>query len=491
MSTPVQTPRPSTPDASPSDWRGHDWKKMARGFAILLLVYFAVVYAVPKPLAVKPAGWRLTGLFVATIVGQMVEPIPGGAIVLLAVAIASLIGGLTIDQALAGYGDKTAWLVLVAFFISRALLKTGLARRIALFFVRLFGKSSLGVCYALAMSDCVLAGAIPSNGARTGGVILPIARSLSEIYGSEPGPTAGVFGAFLMAAIYQNACVTSAMFYTGQASNALAARLAAGFGYQVTWGSWFEAAVVPGAISLIVVSWLVMRVMKPKVRYTPEASEFAAKELKAMGPPTCSERILGLVFVAVCGLWMSSSWTNVDVTVTALLGVLVLLVTGVLSWQDITKEYAGWSVFVWYGGLIRLGTALNDTGVPKAFAEGVAGLFPGLGWIGLMALALVVYYYAHYAFASITTHILAMYPAFLAVLVVKGAPLGLAVFAFAIFANLAAAVTHYGTTPGPIIFAHGYVSRAKWWKAGLLASLVNLAIWSTVGFAWWKLIGVW
>jgi DASS family divalent anion:Na+ symporter len=469
----------------------YDWRSIVRGFAVLALVYAVVVYAVPKPAAVKPEGWRLTGLFVATIVGQMIEPIPGGAIVLLAVVISSLIGGLTIDQALAGYGDKTAWLVLSAFFISRALLKTGLARRIALFFVRLFGKSSLGVTYALAMSDCVLSGVIPSNGARAGGVILPIARSLSEIYGSEPGPTAGVFGTFLMAAIYQNDCITSAMFYTGQASNALAARMAAGFGYTVTWASWFKAAIVPGAISLLIVPWLSMRVLKPKVRRTPEAAAFAAREMAAMGPPKTAERILGAVFVAICGLWMTSSWTKVDVTVTALLGLMTLLLTGVLSWRDITQEHAGWSVFVWYGGLIRLGTALNDTGVPKAFAEGVARIFPGLGWVGLLALALLVYYYAHYAFASITTHILAMFTAFLAVLVAKGAPVGLTVLAFATFANLAAALTHYGTTPGPIIFAHGYVSRGKWWRIGLLASLVNFAIWATVGFAWWKLIGVW
>ncbi|HLH42385.1 MAG TPA: DASS family sodium-coupled anion symporter [Bryobacteraceae bacterium] len=469
----------------------HEWRRIVRGFTVLTLVYAAVVYLIPRPALVKPEGWRLTGLFVAAIVGQMLEPIPGGAIVLLAVAIASLIGGLTIDQALAGYGDKTAWLVLCAFFISRALLKTGLARRIALFFLRLFGKSSLGVSYALAVSDCVLAGVIPSNGARAGGVIFPIARSLSEIYASEPGPTAGVFGTFIMAAIYQSACVTSAMFYTGQASNALAARMAAGFGYAVTWASWFKAAVAPGAISLLVVPWLAMRTLRPKVRRTPEASAFAARELAALGPPSRSERMVAVVFLAVCGLWMSSSWTGLDVTMIALLGIMALLLAGVLSWRDITQEHAGWAVFIWYGGLIRLGTALNDTGVPKAFAEAVARLFPGLGWVGLLALALAVYYYAHYAFASITTHMLAMFPAFLAVLAAKGAPLGLAVFAFAIFANLAASVTHYGTTPGPIIFAHGYVSRAQWWRIGFLASLVNFAIWSTVGFAWWKLIGVW
>jgi DASS family divalent anion:Na+ symporter len=215
-----------------------------------------------------------------------------------------------------------------------------------------------------------------------------------------------------------------------------------------------------------------------------------------MGPPARAERIVAVVFAVVCGLWMSSSLisfrgTNLDVTMIALLGIMVLLLTDVLSWRDITQEHAGWAVFIWYGGLIRLGTALNDTGVPKAFAEGVAGMFPGLGWAGLLALALVVYFYAHYAFASITTHILAMFPAFLAVLAAKGAPLGLAVFAFAIFANLAASLTHYGTTPGPIIFAHGYVARGKWWQVGFLVSLINLAIWSTAGFAWWKLIGVW
>jgi DASS family divalent anion:Na+ symporter len=86
---------------------------------------------------------------------------------------------------------------------------------------------------------------------------------------------------------------------------------------------------------------------------------------------------------------------------------------------------------------------------------------------------------------------LAMFPPFAAVLLARGAPTGLVIFSFACFANLAAGLTNYGTTPSPMFFAHGYVSFDRWWKVGFVVSLANLAIWSTIGFAWWKLIGIW
>ncbi len=234
-----------------------------------------------------------------------------------------------------------------------------------------------------------------------------------------------------------------------------------------------------------------MRLNKPSVTKTPEASAFAARELKAMGPLSSKERILTVVFIAVCGLWISYSWTKIDVTVTALGGGMFLLITGVLSWEDVKGERAAWDLFIWYGGLVRLGSALFDAGVTKAFADGVAKQFGNLGWVGLFAVAIVIYFYAHYAFASITVHIQSMFPVFLAVLLHKGAPLGLVVFAFACLANLSAGLTNYGTTPAPMFFAANYVPLRRWWTVGAVVSVVNLAIWTTAGFAWWKLIGIW
>jgi DASS family divalent anion:Na+ symporter len=459
---------------------------------ILVGIYLAVQYLLPRPESVNPAGWRLLGIFAATIAGLILQPIPGGALVLTAVTLAALGGGLSIEQALGGYGDPTVWLVMAAFFISDALFKTGLARRIALVFVRAVGRSSLGVCYALSLTDMVLASIIPSNAARSGGVVLPIARSIAELYGSHPGPTAALLGSFLMTAVYQNICVTAAMFMTGQASNPLAAQIATNtFNYPVTLLSWFAAGIVPGLFSLALVPLVVFRLNPPQVRKTPEAAAFAASELKRMGRMDRGQWIVTAVFVSVCGLWVTTPVHGIDIAVSALVGSVALLLTGVLKWEDVTSNKAAWDIFIWYGGLLRLGKALSDAGITKEFANNVGGMLGGATWPVLLGVALIIYFYAHYGFASITAHILAMYAPFAAVLIAKGAPVGLVVFSFACFTNLAAGLTNYGTTPSPMFFAHRYVSFRKWWGIGFVVSVVNLAIWSTIGFGWWKLIGVW
>ncbi len=458
-------------------------------WAILPLIYGIIVFFFPRPATVAPAGWRLFGIFAATIAGLILQPIPGGALVLVAVILAALLGGLTVSHALAGFGDPVVWLVMAAFFISTALIKTGLARRIALLFVRTIGQSSLGVCYALAFTDLVLASIIPSNGARSGGVVLPIVRSVAELYDSRPGETAGRIGTFLMTGVYQSICVTAAMFLTGQASNPLAAQIASTtFHFPITWVSWFIAGLAPGLVSLAIIPWLVFRISPPEIRRTPEAATFAREELIRMGPMDRDQYIVLAIFALVCGLWIFSP---LDITLSALLGAGALLLTRVLTWGDVTGDRTAWDIFIWYGGLVQLGKSLNETGVTRAFAGAVSGAFPATGWVTLFVVALALYFYSHYGFASITTHILSMFAAFAAVLIAKGAPVGLVVFSLACFTNLSAGLTNYGTTPAPMFYIQGYVTFEKWWKIGFLISLVNIAVWSTVGFAWWKLLKIW
>jgi len=294
-----------------------------------------------------------------------------------------------------------------------------------------------------------------------------------------------------MAGVYQSICVTAAMFYTGQASNPLAAQMAGTFGYRVTWAGWLGVAIVPGLVSMALVPWIVMKLYPPEIKHTPEAAAFAKHELDEMGPLSSDEKILAGVFAGVCLAWVTSSWTGLDITLAALCGSMVLLLTGTLKWNDVISEKAAWDIFIWYGGLLRLGKALNEKGVTKAFAEAVGVHFSGLAWLPLLLITLLLFYYSHYLFASITAMMRAMYSPFLALLAAKGAPLGLAVFSFACFANLSAGLTNYGTTPSPMFFAQGYVALKDWWRLGFVVSLAHIAVWGTVGFAWWKVLGLW
>lgn len=446
----------------------------------------------PPPEGMTPQAWRLLAIFAATIVGSIVRPLPGGAVVLLGVTALALTGTLSPVDALRGYADPIVWLVLAAFFISRGMVKTGLGRRIALLFVRAIGQSSLGLAYALALTDMTLASIIPSNGARSGGIIFPIAKSIAETYDSRPGPTAGRLGAFLMPLLYQTDVIVCAMFLTGQASNVLIAAFAQKTtGIELSYARWLVAGLAPGLVSLAVVPLLLYRVNPPGVKRTPAAAEFAADELRRMGRMSLHERLMLLVFAVVAGLWMTTGWHGVNYAVVALVGICVLLLSGVLDWEDVISERGAWDVFIWYGGLVRMAEALGETGLTKRFAESAAAYTSGWVWWAALAGLLLVYFYAHYGFASITAHATAMYTPFLVVIIAAGAPPALALLSLAYFSNLNASLTHYGTTPAPIWFGAGYVKQRTWWMLGLLVSVPNIIIWTLVGFAWWKLLGWW
>jgi DASS family divalent anion:Na+ symporter len=467
------------------------WKSRLVRWAIVLLVA-GVILLIPVPEGVTPQSWRLLAIFAATITGSIVQPIPGAAIVLLGVTALALFNVLRINDALAGYADPVVWLVLAAFFISRGMIKTGLGRRIAFLFIKAIGRHSLGLSYALASTEMVLATVIPSTGARSGGIIFPIAKSLAEAYESRPGPTARRLGAFLMTSVYQCNVIVCAMFLTGQASNPIIARFAQEVtGIEITYARWVTASIVPALLSLLLVPWLLYRVFPPEIKHTPAAREFASKELNLMGPMKWSERLMLMVFGLVAILWITTKLHGIDYAVVAMVGISVLLVAGVLDWEDLISEKAAWAVFVWYGGLVRMAEALGQTGITKRFADAAAGLTTGWKWWLALASLLLIYFYAHYVFASITAHVTAMFVPFLIVILAAGTPVHLAVLSLAYFSNLGASLTHYGTTPAPIYFGSGYTTQRTWWLLGLITSVVTILIWSLVGFTWWKVLRFW
>jgi DASS family divalent anion:Na+ symporter len=459
--------------------------------AVLVALYAVVAYLIPPPDTVTPQGWRLFAIFIAVIAWQMLQPLSSAAIVMLGLA-AMVLNGTPMREALGGYAEPSVWLVLVAMIMARVLIDTGAAHRIALFFIKQFGSRSIGVSYALVMTDVTLAGGVPSITARSGGMVMPVGRAIAELFDSHPGESAKRLGRYLFTSMYQGSAVACAMFLTGQASNILGAGLALKLvNVEVTWSSWFISAIVPGVVSCIAVPWIVYKVVPPDITQTPAASEFARDQLMKMGSLDRRESVALGVFAGVGALWLTSGWHGLDVTFVSMLGLGTLLLTRTMAWEQVTGERSGWDVFIWYGGLLKMGELLNNTGVTRVFAESVGSLVEGLPWMAVLLLTLLVYFYAHYFFASITAHVLAMFPPFVILLTTVGVPPLLAVYSLMCLANLTAGLTHYGTTTGPILYSANYVTFGEWWRAGFVMSVVNLAIWLTIGFAWWRFLGYW
>ncbi|MEE2790316.1 MAG: anion permease [Acidobacteriota bacterium] len=452
----------------------------------------ALLWVVPVPLGVEPRAWRLLAIFVATIVGVILRPIPMGAIAFVAAAFSVMSGTLTIAEATGGFGSTVVWLVVAAFFIAIAFVRTGLGIRIAYHFMRVLGSRSLGLAYGLVATDLVLAPAIPSNTARAGGVIFPIVKSLCTSLGSDAqqGTERRIAG-FLTLTTYQGVVVTSAMFFTAMAANPLAAELAAQQGVTISWELWALAASVPGLLSLAVIPLLVFHLYPPEIKRTPEAPELARKRLREMGPMAWNECVLLVVFILLLSLWIFGGVLGVHATATAMAGVAAMLATGVLDWEDILKDRSAWDTLIWFAVLVMMASHLGELGLLDWFSDRVSGVLVGGHWLTAFLSLSLVYFYSHYLFASNTAHVSAMYAPFLALALAVGTPPLLAALVLAFFSNLFASMTHYGTAPAPILFGSGNVALSTWWKLGALISVVNIVIWLGVGSLWWKLLGLW
>lgn len=466
-------------------------RQQITSFLIIFLVGFTIWF-MPKPNDLEAEAWHLFAIFFATILGVILKPLPIGAMSILAMAVVTGTKTLDLQVALGGFQNSIAWLVVFAFFISRGFIKTGLGDRIAYYFVSIFGKRTLGLSYSLLASEFILAPAIPSVTARTGGVIFPVVKGLALSFGSTPDDgTERRIGSFLMKVAYQGSVISSAMFLTAMAANPFFAGLTEQAGFTITWGMWALAAIVPGILSLIVMPLIVYKLYPPSIKNTPHAADFARKKLAEKGQLHKKEWLMLVVFVALVTLWILGGVIHMSATLAALLGLALLLVLRVLDWKDVTGESNAWDTFIWFSTLIMLATSLSTLGFTPWFSEQIVELVGGLQWQIAFGVLFLIYFYSHYFFASNTAHVGALYPSFLMVAVGLGVPPALAILVFAFSSNLFGGLTQYGSGPAPLYYGSGYIDIKDWWRLGFVISVFNILIWIGLGSLWWKLLGMW
>ena len=459
---------------------------------IICVAIGAIIWFIPVPEGVKPIAWRLLAVFVATIAGFILKPLPLGAIALITCALLPPLGIMKAGQALEGFANTTIWLIVAAFMFAAAFIKTGLGTRIAYFLLLKFGKSSLSVAYVMCATDFVIAPFTPSNTARGGGIIFPIVNSICNTLGADPKSGKLVrTGAFLMFTSYAAVITSACIFLTGASNNVLCNTLAEQmFGTSISWSSWFLACIVPGLLLTIVTPALLYKMINPEIKAMPETQALAKKKLGEMGSMSGHEKILVVVFLTCLVLWATSSMHGIAAAIVALLGLAAMLVTKCLDWDDILGQKGAWDVMIWMGVLVNMAAYLSKYGLMSWFAALMAEKCAGMSWMMMFIILAIVYTYAHYFLASNSAHIAAMFGAFATIMVAAGAPTLAVLIMFGALCNSASFLTHYGCGVTPIFFGAGFMGQGEWWKIGFVLTALHIIVWLGLGLPWMGILGM-
>jgi len=446
---------------------------------------------IPVPTGLNSNAWYYFALFAAIIAGVITEPIPSAAIGLIGITVAALSGFITtnpsdsIKWALSGFSDTTIWLIFAAFMFALGYAKTGLGRRIALLLVKFLGKRTLGLGYAIAFSDLILAPFTPSNTARSAGTIFPIIKNIPEIYGSYPGPTARKIGNYLMWTAFATTCVTSSMFLTGLAPNVLALSLIKqNLKIDISWNDWFIGFLPVGIILFVTVPILAYWLYPPEIKQSPEASSWAEQELNKMGKIKRNEILLLSIVLIVLVLWIAGS-NLINATTVALIGISLMLILGIVSWEDIIGYKSAWNILIWFGTLVTLADGLTKTGFIKWIASSTSTYLKSYTSIMILVIVITLFFFLHYLFASLTAHTTALLPTFLLILAnLGGFSLKIIALSLSYTLGLIGILTPYATGPAPVYYASGYIESKKFWILGLIFGLYFFIVYVALGLPW-------
>ncbi|MCB1150045.1 anion permease, partial [bacterium] len=286
---------------------GERWMRYL-GFPLGVLV-FLLLYYMPAPEGLTGGGQVVIAVFAAALVWWITEPVPTHVTSLMLMAMLVFFNGWAESDVLGVLGFSVIWLNVLAFILSSMLVKTNLAKRIALALIVRFGRKASWILAAFFALNLMLAAFIPATAARAA-MLLPVMIVVAGIYGaSNANPTN--FGRNLFLQNLQAINFGSSAYMTGSNANLIAVAFILSMGgSRIYYTDWLFAAF-PVVVTAMLISWwigprFVFKV--PPEQQTPEVEgglERMREKLHEMGEVSADEKKAALIFGLVIVLWVT------------------------------------------------------------------------------------------------------------------------------------------------------------------------------------------
>ncbi len=322
----------------------------------------------------------MLAIFIAGIVLWMTEAIPNYLTSLIIIISLVLTGVLTEQEAYAQLGHKVMWLNIMSFVLASMLVKTGLAKRFALWFIVHFGKKSSSIFLSFLVINVVLSAFISATTAKAA-ILLPIFMVIAAIYGARGGDKKNNFGRniVLQNLFYIN--IGASGFLTGSGANLLAAALITGAtGVDIYFTDWMKGNFLVAIILMFLGYILAVRVFFPlkkeeRLPQIPGGMERLKEELHKLGRMNFQEIKSGVLFITILAFWTTDKYHGISPTAIAFLGAVIALLPriGILKWNDVDIP---WHLMLFSAGAYTLGAGFKVTDLPSISVDAI---FDSLG----------------------------------------------------------------------------------------------------------------
>lgn len=426
------SPPSATAHVAPPDTGTGHRHFLARHGLLIAALALAAIALLPAPAGLPVAGLYMLGLLVFSVIIWMTEAVsyPVSAVLIITLTAfmlgfspdatqnGALLGtskGLTI--ALSGF-NNTAWaLVGGALFLSAAMTKTGLDKRIALVVLSRVGAKTDRILIGVIATGFLLSFVVPSTTARVS-CMVPIVMGIIVAFGV---PLRSRFAGMLMIAVAQADSLWNVGIKTAAAQNMVAVSfIEKQLGVTISWLDWFIAAAPFSTIMSIVLYFVLMKMMPPEKKEIEGGHQIVVRSLAELGPMRSDEKRLMIISLVLLFFWATEKIVHPFDTATTTIAAIALLFLpgiGVMTWKD-TERSIPWGTLALFGVGIGLGSALLTTKAAPWLASTIVAQFglqaaTPLAILAILSLFLIV---IHLGFASATGLAAAMIPIIIAVL---------------------------------------------------------------------------
>ena len=197
--------------------------------------------------------------------------------------------------------------------------------------------------------------------------------------------------------------------------------------------------------------------------------------MSKMGRITSKEIGMALLIILALLLWIFGS-KIIDATTVALVIIGLMVVGGIVKWEDILGNKAAWNVLVWVATVVTLADGLNKVGFITWFAKVVSVFLMGMSPVVMMAILVAIFFFIHYMFANITSHTVAVLPVIIAAgAVLPGMPVKTFGMLLCYCLGIMGILTPYATGPAIVCYGTGYIPRKNFWTLGAIFGIIFLA----------------